>query len=204
MRRKSANAPAGMLSLDELMPSDEELGLMLQDAGNGPEDNFPRAERDYLLQQVVFRIPANLRIVLVLFDMEELTTGPVAQIPRLQQGMVRIRLHWARLSLRKEMNQILRGTSEPGKYSRPASKKSRGNRARRGKRPEGCLDLFANLSEYLDGRAEPLTCDQMHSHIGACPSCVAFLRDLRTAIDRCRALEIPPVNQPLHLDCVPS
>ena len=31
----------------------------------------------------------------------------------------------------------------------------------------------------------------MRGHIEACPSCVAFLRDLRTAIDRCRALEIP-------------
>ena len=32
---------------------------------------------------------------------------------------------------------------------------------------------------------------QMRSHIEACPACVAFLRDLRVAIDRCRSLEIP-------------
>jgi RNA polymerase sigma-70 factor (ECF subfamily) len=31
----------------------------------------------------------------------------------------------------------------------------------------------------------------MREHIEACPSCVAFLRDLRAAIDRCRSLEIP-------------
>ena len=37
---------------------------------------------------------------------------------------------------------------------------------------------------------EPLTCEQMRGHIEACPSCVAFLRDLRTAIDRCRSLQI--------------
>jgi RNA polymerase sigma-70 factor (ECF subfamily) len=30
----------------------------------------------------------------------------------------------------------------------------------------------------------------MRGHIEACPSCVAFLRDLRAAIDRCRSLEI--------------
>jgi RNA polymerase sigma-70 factor (ECF subfamily) len=51
--------------------------------------------------------------------------------------------------------------------------------------------LFASLSEYLDGRVEPLTCDQMRGHIEACPSCVAFLRDLRAAIDRSRSLDIP-------------
>jgi RNA polymerase sigma-70 factor (ECF subfamily) len=31
----------------------------------------------------------------------------------------------------------------------------------------------------------------MRKHIEACPACVAFLRDLRVAIDRCRSLEIP-------------
>ena len=39
-------------------------------------------------------------------------------------------------------------------------------------------------------RVEPVTCEQMRDHIEACPSCVAFLRDLRGAIDRCRSLEV--------------
>jgi RNA polymerase sigma-70 factor (ECF subfamily) len=51
--------------------------------------------------------------------------------------------------------------------------------------------LFLNLSEYMDGRVELRTCDQMREHIEACPACVAFLRDLRGAIDRCRSLEVP-------------
>jgi hypothetical protein len=35
----------------------------------------------------------------------------------------------------------------------------------------------------------------MTRHIDACPACVAFIRDLRAAIDRCRALQA---------DCDPS
>jgi RNA polymerase sigma-70 factor (ECF subfamily) len=31
----------------------------------------------------------------------------------------------------------------------------------------------------------------MRGHIEACPACVAFLRNLRVALDRCRSLEIP-------------
>ena len=31
----------------------------------------------------------------------------------------------------------------------------------------------------------------MRQHIDACPACVAFLRDLRLAIDRCRSLQVP-------------
>ena len=112
MRRKPAHAPANMLSLDELMPSDEELGLLLQDAGKSPEGNLLQAEQHHLLHQAILRIPAPLRIVLVLHDMEELTTEQVAQILELQQGTVRIRLHRARLSVRKEMRSLLSGTAQ--------------------------------------------------------------------------------------------
>lgn len=190
MRRKPSHAPAKMLSLDELMPSDEELGILLQDAGDGPEANLLHAERHHLLHQAILRIPAPLRIVLVLHDMEELTTEQVAQILDLQQGTVRIRLHRARLSVRKEMSQILSGA--PANATKPGSlrKRKKGGRLKRERRPEECRDLFANLSEYIDGRVEPVTCEQMRTHIEACPSCVAFLRDLRAAIDRCRSLEI--------------
>ena len=43
----------------------------------------------------------------------------------------------------------------------------------------------------MDGRVQTPACDQMRAHIEACPACVAFLRELRTAIDRCRSMDIP-------------
>lgn len=190
MRRKSAHAPVNILSLDELMPNDEELGRLLQDAAMGPEGNLLKGEQHHLLHLAILRIPAPLRIVLVLHDMEELATEQVAQILGLRQGTVRIRLHRARLFVRKEMNQLLSNTSGHSNNGAPIGKKRKGSASKGGKRPAECHDLFASLSEYLDGRLEPLTCDQMRGHIEACPSCVAFLRDLRAAIDRCRSLEI--------------
>jgi RNA polymerase sigma-70 factor (ECF subfamily) len=123
--------------------------------------------------------------------MEELTTDQVAQVLSLQQGTVRIRLHRARLSVRKEMHQLLKATPELPKQAKSSASKPKRARGNGVQRPAECRDLFVNLSEYLDGRVEPLTCEQMREHIEACPSCVAFLRDLRTAIDRCRSLEIP-------------
>ena len=189
MRRKPASAPAHMLSLDELLPTDDELGLLLKDAGEGPEGDLLHTEQHHLLHQAILRIPAPLRIVLVLHDIEELTTEQVAQILDLQQGTVRIRLHRARLSVRKEMSKLLSGEDSGQTVTR--AKKPRRMRSKSKPRPNECRDLFANLSEYLDGRVEPVTCDQMRSHIEACPACVAFLRDLRAAIDRCRSLEFP-------------
>ena len=191
MRRKPAHAPAHHLSLDELMPDGEELGRLLEDAAEGPERNVLAAEQRYLLHQAILCVPPVLRIVLVLHDMEELTTEQVAQVLSLQQGTVRIRLHRARLSVRKEMNQLLQEVPEGQNGANPSARKRKVATATDGQRPAECRDLFANLSEYLDGRVEPLTCEQMREHIEACPSCVAFLRDLRAAIDRCRSLEIP-------------
>jgi RNA polymerase sigma-70 factor (ECF subfamily) len=191
MRRKPAHAPAHLLSLDELMPDGDELGRMLEDAAAGPERNVLAAEQHHLLHQAILHIPATLRIVLVLHDMEELTTEQVAQVLSLQQGTVRIRLHRARLSVRKEMSQLLEAIPELSKQASPSASKPKHALAEGTQHPAECRDLFANLSEYLDGRVEPLTCEKMRKHIEACPSCVAFLRDLRTAIDRCRSMEIP-------------
>jgi RNA polymerase sigma-70 factor (ECF subfamily) len=183
MRRKPSQSHARNVSLDELMPDDAELGRLLQDAAESPEGALLHAEQHHLLHQAVLQIPPALRMVLVLHDMEDLSTEQVAQILDLQPGTVRVRLHRARLAVRKQMSHILDGSSpgsEPAQNEKPTAK-----------RPDACRDLFANLSEYLDGRIEPRTCDQMRAHIEGCPSCVAFLRDLRAAIDRCRAMEVP-------------
>jgi RNA polymerase sigma-70 factor (ECF subfamily) len=191
MRRKPAHAPSHTFSLDELMPDEVELGRLLKDAGRSPEGNLLHDEQNRLLHQAVLRIPAQLRIVLVLHDMEEMTTDQVAEILDLQLGTVRVRLHRARLFVRKEMNRILDGTRKQTKNQKPARKMTQGILSKGAQRPTECRELFLNLSEYLDGRVEPRTCDQMREHIEACPACVAFLRDLRGAIDRCRSLELP-------------
>jgi RNA polymerase sigma-70 factor (ECF subfamily) len=191
MRRKVASAPRHILSLDELMTDDAELGQLLQDAAESPESKLLHAERLHLLHQAVMHIPVQLRIVLVLHDMEELKTEQVAQILDLQPGTVRVRLHRARLSVRKEINRMLEGAPEQPADRERSRKKSKSSRIKGGRRPTECRELFSSLSEYLDGRVEPRTCEEMRGHIEACPACVAFLRNLRVAIDRCRSLEIP-------------
>jgi RNA polymerase sigma-70 factor (ECF subfamily) len=191
MRRKPADAPKHILSLDELIPDEAELGRLLQDAAKNPESNLLRAEQHHLLHQAVLRIPVQLRIVLVLYDMEELTTDQVAQILGLQPNTVRVRLHRARLSVRKEMNRLLEVAPGKTDLRSRAKKNSKGFLTKGGQRSAECRDLFSNLSEYLDGRVEPIPCEAMRRHIEACPACVAFLQNLRIAIDRCRSLEIP-------------
>ena len=186
-RRKRVHAPAEQLSLDELMPDFVELQRLMEDAAPDPEKRALHRELDRFVQTAVLSLPASFRIVLVLHDMEELDTGEVAQVLGLQPGTVRVRLHRARLAVRKAVSQRL----ESGNGTRNAERKRGSVRARPAfARSAECRAIFANLSEYLDERLVPERCDKMREHIEACPQCVAFLNDLRAAIDRCRKLEV--------------
>lgn len=180
MRRGPLQRKGASLSLDELIPDEEELRRLLLAAQGGPENEAIRAEQRQLLHQAVLRLPVPLRMVLVLHDMEELASEQIAQILGLQMGTVRVRLHRARLAVRKHMANLLEGVPETIIAVKPSVTA----------RPVECRELFANLSEYLDARVEPRTCEQMKAHIEGCPACVAFLKHLRAAIDRCRSLEV--------------
>jgi RNA polymerase sigma-70 factor (ECF subfamily) len=167
-------------SLNELMPGEEELRNLLLESERGPEDSVIHGEQQHLLHQAVLRLPTPLRMVLVLHDMEELSSEQIAKILDLQMGTVRVRLHRARLSVRKEMANLLKGVPEQAVQEKQTTTD----------RPAECRELFANLSEYLDVLVEPRTCEQMREHIERCPACIAFLRDLRTAVDRCRSFKV--------------
>jgi len=183
MRRRPAGVPEKTLSLDELMPDDAELGRLLVDAAANPEADAVRSEGQELLMRAVLEIPLNLRLVLVLHDMEDLATEEVAQVLGLKAGTVRVRLHRARLATRKAVQELT--DRAVGRKAKDA-KKSSGAK----KRPVACRELFAELSEYLDGNLEPKSCEKMQAHIEGCPACVAFLRELRGTIERCRTAQV--------------
>lgn len=187
MRRLKVDAPRQTLSLDELMPDESELGLLLQDTAANPESRLLSGEQDQLIHKAILSVPPQYRIVLVLHDMEDLTTQQIAKVLDIQTGTVRVRLHRARLCVRKEMNRLLDELPSP---LRPPPERQSGNKVRTAGRPRECRELFADLSEYLDGNVRAQSCKEMQEHIEACPACVAFIRDLRHAIDRCRRLDL--------------
>jgi RNA polymerase sigma-70 factor (ECF subfamily) len=201
VRRPRAEAADKVLSFDELMPTDSEFHRLLRDESESPENRMLDAEKRDLLHQAVLVLPATLRVVLVLHDMEELSTNQVAQILDLQPGTVAVRLHRARLTLRKEMSRILK--VGPPRAIRDAKILSRStSRSKRSKRSPECRAFFRTLSEYLDGRVETAISEQIDFHMAGCPNCVAFLNDLRASIDRCRSLNAecdPAVLARLHV-----
>lgn len=184
-RNRKRHSYRRSVALEDLMPNDAELARLLASATATPEEQTLHQEDHQMVHAAVLELPPAYRMVLVLHDMEELDTDEVAAVLGLKPGTVRVRLHRARLLLRQEMDKKLRGRQRKAHSENADTKPSAA-----GKRGPGCSEIFANLSEYMDGRLEPRTCDQMKTHIEACPACLAFIRDLKAAIDRSRALKI--------------
>ena len=173
------------VALEQLLPDGAELSaLLLADSAPSPESKALSRQNHQMLHQAVLALPPQYRMVLVLHDMEELDTDQVATILSIQPGTVRVRLHRARLLVRREMAKQLQRATGPKAPKKVSPKRS-----------AECRDIFANLSEYLDGELAPESCERMRRHIEACPECVAFIQDLKRAIDRCRALDVCPAPE---------
>jgi RNA polymerase sigma-70 factor (ECF subfamily) len=72
-------------------------------------------ESTELVHAAILRIPPQYRLILVLHDMEDLDTSEVAGVTGLKEGTVRVRLHRARLLLRRELSPASKyPPAEPG------------------------------------------------------------------------------------------
>jgi RNA polymerase sigma-70 factor, ECF subfamily len=178
-RRRSKFAPKQELSLEELMPEREELERLDLSEEPSPEDSAIRGEQDHRLREAIRSLPPHYRIVLVLHDMEGFTDEEAAEITGLRPGTVRVRLHRARLFVRRELAQINVSPEKNVAEGPPASTRIS---ARTGR----CRRIFAGLSDYLDGELDVFSCKEIEAHLNGCEPCKKFLRSLEATIERCR------------------
>ena len=165
-RRRSKFATKQDLSLDELMPDRGELERLAGGNPINPEVLAVRGEQAQRLRTAVQKLPPEYRIVLVLRDMEGLSDEEVAEITGLRRGTVRVRLHRARLYVRK---QLMRQEKTPIP--------SQSARSRR------CKQMFAELSDYLDEQLDSTICDQIEKHLADCEPCEAFVLSLQNTVE---------------------
>lgn len=180
-RRRSKFAPNRDLSLEELMPERRELEKLSADIGINPERFAIRSEEAGMLRGAIQKLPAQYRIVLVLRDMEGLTDEDVAEITGLRAGTVRVRLHRARLFVRKELIKAWkpRGGRNSGSLVRQRTSADE-------PKPARCKAMFAELSNYLDEQLDDSLCEELEKHLDGCGPCRVFLASLEAAIEQCR------------------
>jgi RNA polymerase sigma-70 factor (ECF subfamily) len=94
-RRRSQFAPA-------------RVKLEIADWSSMPEDRMLRAELRGVLDHAIAGLPETYRAVILLRDVEELSTDETAQLLDLSVDAIKTRLHRARLAIRQELDGYLK------------------------------------------------------------------------------------------------
>ena len=123
-RRRSQYAPTQELSLDDYMPAldrnGDQLKLQIADWSSLPEDKVLRAELRRVLDGAIGELPDIYRVVILLRDVEELSTEETAQVLDLTSDAVKTRLHRARLAIRQKLDAYLKTLEGSGDGTRNA------------------------------------------------------------------------------------
>ena len=99
----------GQFSLDEPVQGDSELmPRELEDWRPSPESEYAETEMHQLISDAVDKLEPDYRIVLVLRDVEELSTQDTAEALEISVAAVKSRLLRARLKLREKLNRHFR------------------------------------------------------------------------------------------------
>jgi len=108
-RRKSVFAPERELSLEQFMPTktDEpgEMRIQIADWSALPDQQVLQSEVKDVIERAISQLPESYRSVILLRDIEELSTLETAQILDISEDNVKMRLHRARLALRQKIDE---------------------------------------------------------------------------------------------------
>lgn len=111
--RDSSGAPE--TPIEELFPDKAGgRGGSAHDWSLDPDEEARRPEEKRLLREIVVSMPPQYALVLVLFDMEEMSEQDVADIVRISVPAAKSRLHRARLFARRELTRRLASIGKDG------------------------------------------------------------------------------------------
>lgn len=106
-RRKGKYEPRYMSSIDELLPKNENGEVEIPDWSRIPDRLILEKENHRIIQKALLELPLDYRLVLVLRDMEGLSTKEVSEVVGISETNVKVRLHRARLFMRNELSRYL-------------------------------------------------------------------------------------------------
>lgn len=101
--------------IEELLPQFDGYGCridettVLSQLAETPEAMLMSSDRKQQVLSSIERLPENYRIVLMLRDIEELSTSEVAEVTGLTEANVKVRLHRARAALKKLLSPFFEG-----------------------------------------------------------------------------------------------
>jgi RNA polymerase sigma-70 factor, ECF subfamily len=168
-RRRRAGEPSAKVSLDQPEVQNVPGDAPVPDAG------VHAREMGDVLQAAILSLPMNHREVIVLKDVEGLTSEEVARVLHEDVAAVKSRLHRARDGLRQAMATLLGADG----WTRAT---------------EPCPELTEELANYAAGDIDQATCAQIEAHLASCPRCAGACETLQRTVSLCRRIpgdEVP-------------
>lgn len=109
MRRRGKYDPQREIPLEEVLPDPGRTGgpPEIADWSDVPLDRLLQGELKEKLEEAILELPKDYRIVLVLRDQEGFSTLETAGILGISESLAKVRLHRARLAMRKAMGRYL-------------------------------------------------------------------------------------------------
>ncbi|HEX8985176.1 MAG TPA: sigma-70 family RNA polymerase sigma factor [Bryobacteraceae bacterium] len=120
-RRKSVFAPTQELSIEDFLPQAGQDGarrLEIADWSALPDEQALRGELRGVIQKAIEELPEIYRGVILLRDIEELSTEEAAQVLDVAPQVVKTRLHRARLAVREKIDEYLKSAQAAGAKER--------------------------------------------------------------------------------------
>jgi len=147
----------------------------LVDSSVQPEDAVGQRHLGVILERALASLDSGYREVLLLRDVQGLTTPETAAAMRLSEAAVKSRLHRARDMLRQRVEGLVR--PQPSVRAAPR-----------------CPDVVAVLSARLDQDLSPARCAELQTRLAKCADPGGqfdALRDLLGACRQCESHQVP-------------
>lgn len=111
MRRHERSGGAHEIGLEEVLPGPGDAGAppQIPDWSELPLDRLLQDELRAKLDEAILGLPGDYRIVLLLRDQEGFSTRQTAEMLGISETLAKVRLHRARLALRKALEVYLKG-----------------------------------------------------------------------------------------------
>ena len=147
------------------------------DPARRPDEALEASRLETALEAAIAGLDRPYREVLLLRDVEGLSSAEVARVTGVSVAAVKTRLHRARGRLREALAPLMapRGEAAATPPARP------------------CPDIVRLFSRHLEGDVSARTCASMEKHLAACPRCAAACDGLREVLRLCRTAPEPEV-----------
>jgi len=163
------------IKVDDLMPLFDHNDYRLEPhwhAIKTPEAVLQDHQNSEQILEHINQLPDDYRVVLLLRDIEELSTKEAAKALECSEGTVKVRLHRARSALKKMLEPIL---SEGQETPSPLMRSIKGKMLRYGPGMITCAEFEQFIDDYLDNNLSRKQIIVFERHLKLCRECRDYL-----------------------------